>query len=88
MVIWKFPLEIVDSQALFLPKGAKILSVHDQAGVVCLWALVDPDKRRERRVIELSCTGGTVRSKDDDRKFIGTVVSGIFVWHFFERVER
>lgn len=32
-----------------MPKGAKILHVHAQRGNPCIWALVEPDRKPEKR---------------------------------------
>jgi hypothetical protein len=41
MRIWKYRLEVTDTQTLRMPCGARILTVQVQNGVPCLWALVD-----------------------------------------------
>ena len=41
MVIWKYPIEVTESQMLRVPKGAKVLTVLVQEGQPCIWALVD-----------------------------------------------
>lgn len=38
--IWKFPLEIADSQSVVMPSGARILSAQMQGSTLCLWAVV------------------------------------------------
>lgn len=41
--VYKFPLQITDEQVVKMPKGAKILDAQMQAGVLCIWCVVDPD---------------------------------------------
>lgn len=85
--IWKFELQITDMQTKKMPVGAKILSVANQNGSLCLWAMCDTKKPGEDRVIEIIGTGNPVHmDMGVERTFIGTVVMNPFVWHVFERV--
>lgn len=87
MVIWKFELAITDMQEVTMPDGAELLSVANQNGNLCLWAIVDPSKERRRRYIEIIGTGNPMPTDMGvDRKFIGTAVVNPFVWHVFERL--
>lgn len=63
MKIYKYPLQIVDSQTIAMPKVRQILSVQVQQGTLCLWALVDETSPVENRCIELYGTGATVPDK-------------------------
>lgn len=85
--IWKYELNITDTQTLEMPKGAKILSVSNQRGKLQLWALVDDMNDLEDRDIEILATGEPVPYANTFREFIGTVVIDPFVWHVFERVK-
>lgn len=84
MVIWKYQLIITDTQYVSMPAEAKLLSVGLQKGKVCLWALVDPSKPIETKMIEIVGTGNPMPNDGLVRKFIGTVVADPFVWHVFE----
>ena len=89
MRIWKFPLNIQDVQSVSMPSGAAILSVANQNGTLCLWALVDSRNGVSLRTIEVIGTGHHIRSSEPyERKFIGTAVINPFVWHVFERIEK
>ena len=88
MTIWKYQLKITDQNVLVIPKGAKLLSVVVQRHVLCLWAIVEPDREKEKRVIEILGTGNHVSERDVGRRFIGTVVMGSFDWHVFERLDE
>ena len=35
--IFKYPLELIDDQTLFIPEGGEILSAHLQGRQICLW---------------------------------------------------
>lgn len=55
--IFKYPLEITDRQTLYIPRNAKLLDVQVQRGIPCLWALVDTQKAKEPRKIQIFGTG-------------------------------
>lgn len=82
--IWEFPLEIRTRQIVMLPAGAKILSVQWQSGLLCFWALVDPNANKLSRCIEIFGTGHEVG--EALRIYLGTAQAGPLVWHVFERV--
>lgn len=81
--IYKYTLEIISDQIVNMPQGAWILSVANQGGKLCLWAMVDTDMDTVPRHIEIIGTGNPV--SEEDRWFIGTVVLSQFVWHVFEK---
>lgn len=84
--IWKYSLQLTDLQSLSLPQGAEILTVQAQGGGLYLWAIVDPARETEERVIGIIGTGNPVITGGDiDRRYIATVQRGSFVWHVFER---
>ena len=88
-VIWKFELQVTDAQRVIMPEGAKLLSVGDQRGTLCLWALCDPSAGLEDRHIEIVGTGNPISQEVGiGRRFIGTVLMEPFVWHVFESVRN
>jgi hypothetical protein len=84
--IYKYPLEVTDRQEVHLPEGAMILHVGVQNGVVCLWALVDPDAWNEHRTFWIVGTGNPMPPTFGEIGWIhhGTVQQGLFVWHVWE----
>lgn len=79
-------LEITDEQNLMMPEGAEILTAQIAGGAsLCLWALVNPDAPKQRRVIEILGTGNP--APDVERRYISTVqmAGGALIWHIFER---
>lgn len=84
--IWKYELRIDDTQNVAMPMGAEILSVQTQAGVICLWTLVDPALSRLTRIFEMYGTGQSIPEPRDNwmRKFIATIQTGPLVFHVFE----
>lgn len=85
--VWKFALEVKDRQRIALPVGAKALSVAEQRGTLCLWALVDPDERlTEPRAVCIVGTGHEIDEADTaNTEFIGSVLmlGGNLVFHVF-----
>lgn len=85
--IWKFRLALVNDQGILMPCGAEILSVANQDGKLCIWAIVDPSKESESRHIEIVGTDHPLPcDMGVDRRFIGTALADVFVWHVFERL--
>ena len=85
--VFKYPLALADTQSVEIPDGGTILAVQDQAGQLCLWALVDPARPAASRQIEIRGTGHAVPG-GGEMAYLGTVqqASGGLVWHVFERV--
>lgn len=83
-VVWKYPLDLIDIQKINMPAGARILSVDNQKGILCLWAMVNEENPEQLRTIEIVGTGQEP-IPSFHRTFIGTAVMPQFVWHVFER---
>lgn len=80
--VHKYSLDITDAQAVPMPKGAKVVHVGEQRGVLCLWAEVDTDRPKEDRHFVIVGTGNP-RPKDA-KTHLGSAVVGPFVWHVYE----
>lgn len=88
LTIWKFPLKLTDSQDVEMPLGARILSVAEQHGVICMWALINPHPEVGRASRQINIIGtGHPAVYEYDADYIGTVLTcgGDFVWHVFAR---
>lgn len=88
--IWKYELEIVESQCVHIPQGGRILSVQWQPNQLCLYAMINPgEKLKEARTILIFATGREIDSRIEESAFIGTVQThgGKLVWHLFEEIE-
>jgi hypothetical protein len=85
--IWKFPVRATDAQTVSMPEGAEILTAQFQGETLCLWAMVDSEKPKQERVIEIFGTGNPVWvDMGVQRKFIATAQMPTMplVWHVFE----
>lgn len=83
--VWKYVITQISS--IQMPKGAKVLTVREQANEICLWALVDPLIERETRHFYVFGTGHKI--PDENLSYLGSAVldHGAFVFHVFEGVE-
>lgn len=80
--IYKFPLAPPGvSLDLQLPIAARPLCVHMQNGQPYLWVQLNTSLAARTRTFVLIGTGHRVPDRSD---YIGTVLSGPFVWHLFE----
>lgn len=89
MVVWKFPIDMVDEFAIDMPEGARILTVQIQRQQPCLWVLCDPSKPIETRVFRLAGTGHALGWPLGLLAYVGTfqVAGGSLVFHVFEMVQ-
>lgn len=82
--IYKYPLQLTESQVLSLPSSAKPLSVQLQGDQLCLWADVPPSGRfvvEKEVVISVVGTGHPI--PPGAVNYLGTVQQGNFVWHIY-----
>jgi len=96
--IYKYPIKNEEVQTLMLPKGAEILSIQVQSGSVVLYAIVNPDAEKEKRVFRCYITGDSVdygrNDFDNELKYVGTYMLfnqqfvGHFVGHLFEEISK
>jgi len=84
--IYKYPLELTDTQFVELPLGAEILTVQMQGDRLCLWAMVNtlPEAIKKNRRIEIIGTGNPVPT--GVLKYISTfqMMGGGLIFHAFE----
>jgi hypothetical protein len=87
--VWKYELSIHKLQpndliTIQLPVGADILTVHEQHGSICLWALVNTNATKIERTFRIAGTGHNLAN--GNFKYIGTAFleDGALVFHVFE----
>lgn len=86
--IWKYQVNPKITK-FNMPKGAEILTVQNQNGIPCIWALVNPENEEEERYFEVFGTGHDVPVDIGiERKYINTfqLEGGSLVFHLFERI--
>uniref|UniRef100_A0A6M3LQ43 Putative portal protein n=1 Tax=viral metagenome TaxID=1070528 RepID=A0A6M3LQ43_9ZZZZ len=83
--IWKFPIDLIDSQFVPMPKGAKILTCQLQGNAIQIWAKVSPDNQLTAREIRIYGTGHNI-DEELSLRYISTFQSGggTFIFHVFE----
>jgi hypothetical protein len=82
ITVWKYELEIEDTQWLEIPRGAKFLSVAMQKNVPCLWCQVDTEAVKDSILIVTHGTGDMMR--DENMKHLGSYqTSNNLVFHVF-----
>jgi hypothetical protein len=79
--IFKYPLALMTTQRIMLPRDANILTVQLQDGTICLWAEVIPENPPVSCSIKLVGTG--IAEVEPNDSYIGTVQQGPFVWHVY-----
>jgi len=82
--IWKWEINITDSQTVNMPVGAKLLDVQMQNSACCLWALCDQFNQYEERRIRFYGTGNPM--PDDPGEYVATfqTFDGALVFHVFD----
>lgn len=84
--IYKYTLEITDCQTLHLPTRSEVLSVKEQNGSLCVWALIDPMNSNTSPVtIVIYGTGhDTDYEVTQHFRFLDTVITSYnAVWHVY-----
>lgn len=83
--IWKFPFNTTDEVILEMPLDAEILCVQTQSGCPCIWAKVETDFPKEKRLFHIYGTGHTLQD-EYEMKYLGTYqqMSGALIFHVFE----
>lgn len=85
MMILKYAVAVTDRQTIYLPTGARILSVQWQNDALRLWALCDAStETTEPRRIAIYGTGHPIQ--DDPGVWLATFQTpgGAMVFHVFE----
>lgn len=85
MIVFKYPVPLLDEFTIALPDGAAVLAVQTQAGEPMLWALVDDEHAQAKpRSFILRGTGHEIPRRA--LRYIGTfqLHGGSFIGHVFE----
>lgn len=89
VVIYKYALPFSLTEVIEMPEGARVISVHEQYGLVTLWMLVDPAQPPAPRAFRVVATDEELALDDDERaEPIGSVhvAAGALVYHVLELV--
>lgn len=86
--VWKYrihPNSFRDGQyvvAFDAPKGATVLCVMKQNSDICAWVEVNTDEP-EQETVKIICVGTGHGAVPEGALYIGSVVDGDCVWHFY-----
>ena len=83
--IFKYQLEIKDTQVIKIPKGADPFTAQFQGEQLCVWAAVETDAELEDREFRIFGTGQPLDLSGVFR-YLSTVQQGSLVWHIFTKV--
>jgi hypothetical protein len=84
-MIYKYPLAIVDDQTITMPEGVHLLTVQEQNGALCLWAMVNPEARPREVRLRVIGTGHPIPDGLEGYSWLATAqtAGGRLVWHVF-----
>lgn len=85
--IYKYHLDIADTQTIEVPAGAEFLTAQMQRGQLYVWAIVDTDRLFEKEYFVIVGTGHPMPEKPKLLQFIATVQQEVFVWHVFRAIK-
>lgn len=80
--VYKYPLKVAAQQTIEFPRSGVPISVQLQGDQPTLWAIVDTAELPEDRPVRMLATGEQQNVISPER-YIGTVQSHGFVWHYF-----
>jgi hypothetical protein len=87
LVVHKYTMPITDSVSIWLPSGAKFLSVGRQVTLppheFALWALVDPTAPEEERTFYVRGTGHKMTGEEGAYIATFMIDGGKLVFHVF-----
>lgn len=89
--IWKYQMPVCEQFTMDLPKGAEIIRMDGERGMLWLWAVVDTSAPVETRHFEAFKAGGTM--PDDLSKHVFRGMAHIFIQaelmlYIFEVIEN
>ena len=87
--IYKYPLEITDSQIIELKQGCEFLCLKEVCNIPTLYYLINPSNEFKSKTIRIFGTGHFIPAGELSRLiYLGTVVcnNGQLIWHVFEKL--
>ena len=82
--IWKYSLSVDQADGSFsIPKDGKIIYVSSQTTrMINFWVELESNNQIELRHFIVIGTGHSI---PDNSEYVGSIMSGAFVWHLYER---
>ncbi|MBT2759901.1 hypothetical protein [Paenibacillus sp. ISL-20] len=88
--VWKYTLEVDESQDIDMPKGSEIISVETQGESIVIYALVRPQEEKDTYRVLVYGTGHDIHLNVTEYKFLGTAKfgNGELMFHvFYKRID-
>lgn len=88
-VIYKYQIPVSEHFTMSLPKGAEIIRLHGENGLLWLWAIVDTDQDDEKRKFHAFKCGGSGMNELSNLKYIGCAaiyIQAELMLYFFEEI--
>jgi hypothetical protein len=82
--IWKFPIDVTDTQHVSMPSGATIRYLAMQGDAPCLWVEVYPEAEPELRTICIYGTGHPITHFSGNYLGSFQMRGGALVFHAYE----
>jgi len=80
--VWKYKLSLeISTNAISMPKEAKILSFDKQVDALFIWVEVETENPEEIRFLYIIGTGHRIPGV---AKYIATCQDPPFIWHLYE----
>lgn len=85
--IYKWTLELKDTQTIMAPENTLFLTVQMQHGLPQVWGLCNPNLPAEKNIFHIRGTGHPVPEKDN-LLYLGSfqMNEGQFVFHVFREI--
>jgi hypothetical protein len=87
LVVYKYALKPIVLNDVEMPEDSQVLHVDCQSNTFCIWALVNPDKKKVVRRFLTVGTGYPLEQVYEDKLYFhGSFLmsGGAYVWHIFE----
>lgn len=83
--IWKYELQLIDTQTFDVPEGARFLCVQTQNEKPCMWFEVNHSPAIEQVTIAIKGTGHFIPD-NVVMEYLGScqIADGALVWHVYE----
>lgn len=79
--VYKYELDLTDVNEITMPMGAEIIHANiDPHGSPCVWAVVNPENKPQRKLIYIRGTGQPL---PDNCIHLSSFRQGPFIWHVF-----
>lgn len=83
-IVYKYAITRTDLGLVKMPVGARVVHVAEQHDAIMLWAEHDAIDENTEHVTRRFDVFGTGHSIPSAAEYVGTLLSGPYVWHIYE----